>query len=342
LGYGAEGKISMVAEVVVGYLARWALERGRPVGRRVNREIDQSLASLMDRLHGVVASRLGGHPALTRLEEDIRSGGDGSTAFAWATHEVDQALRRDQTLNREVRELVARLQDLEGRAGQTAGRDAVSVGDRARSAVVGSQTVASGRGRAVTGSGQIGHRFGAFGAVAVVLIGAVVFLYYLHTQRGVSPAVAAYQKRVLAVCSQIHNIVSADHSGDILVIDPSRAEPGNVASIARIRKSALLHVMKANVAGVQAAFNQLGQTAPPPELTAKKRAADGAYRQWLHSQNATLATVNNNVTDGMTLAQFQTLDLPLSNGGGTTDVSGTAFNGAMSDLAGQECSAVQN
>ncbi|MGW7529281.1 hypothetical protein [Streptomyces sp. NPDC054783] len=65
-------------ELVVGYLAAWAVRKGHRVAGRVDQEVDQALDAGMDRLHEVVASKLGGNPALERMSLEAQSGQEPS------------------------------------------------------------------------------------------------------------------------------------------------------------------------------------------------------------------------------------------------------------------------
>ncbi|MFJ8273777.1 hypothetical protein ACIQ8G_26445 [Streptomyces sp. NPDC094154] len=65
-------------ELVVGYLAAWAVRKGCRVAGRADQEVDQALDAGMDRLHEAVASKLGGDPALERMALEGQSGQDPS------------------------------------------------------------------------------------------------------------------------------------------------------------------------------------------------------------------------------------------------------------------------
>jgi len=57
-------------ELVVGYLIAWVLRKGRRIGGRLDGEADQVLDAGLDRLHDVVARKLGSEPALSDLHEE--------------------------------------------------------------------------------------------------------------------------------------------------------------------------------------------------------------------------------------------------------------------------------
>ncbi len=334
----------MVAEVVVGYLVRWAVERARPAGRRVNEGVDGAIAVGVDRLHAAVVARLGPHPALVRLEQDAAAGRNSETAAAWATEPLRDALEHDPDFRRQIDSLLAQLRDLEAQVEvrQPAGRDAVHHSGGPGSVTAANSTVATGRGKVAGDRSQIGHRFGAFGAVAVVLIITLGFVYYLGTKDGdgSSAEVEAYQRRVVATCEQVNGIMTADHSGDVIVLDASRANVSDPGSLARVRKGPLLAVLNNNTAQVRTAMAQLSRISPPAELAARKRAVDGANARNAAKQKQAIAAVGATVRDGMTLSELQRLNFQLPGSTGDVDVSGTELNGALSDLAGQPCTAV--
>lgn len=65
----------MGLELVAGYLIAWVVQKARRVAGRANAEVDQALDVGLDRLHALVAEKLGEEPALARLEEQAT--GDG-------------------------------------------------------------------------------------------------------------------------------------------------------------------------------------------------------------------------------------------------------------------------
>ncbi|MEV6010153.1 hypothetical protein AB0M29_25480 [Streptomyces sp. NPDC051976] len=61
-------------ELAVGYLIAWAVGKARRVAGRVDAEVDAALDAGMDRLHEVVAARLGADPALEQAVTEAASG----------------------------------------------------------------------------------------------------------------------------------------------------------------------------------------------------------------------------------------------------------------------------
>ncbi len=58
------------AGVVAGYVVAWALRKARRAGGRLDAEADGVIDASLDRLHEVVAAKLGGHPVLAELVEE--------------------------------------------------------------------------------------------------------------------------------------------------------------------------------------------------------------------------------------------------------------------------------
>lgn len=63
-------------ELVVGYLAAWAVRKVRRVRDRADEEVDQALDFGMDRLHQVIAGKLAADPALAKLEAEASTVGE--------------------------------------------------------------------------------------------------------------------------------------------------------------------------------------------------------------------------------------------------------------------------
>lgn len=60
-------------ELVVGYLVAWAVRKARRVAGLADAEVDKALEAGMDRLHEVVVTRLGTHPALEQTVVEAAS-----------------------------------------------------------------------------------------------------------------------------------------------------------------------------------------------------------------------------------------------------------------------------
>ena len=124
-------------ELVVGYLAAWAWRKVRRVVGRADAEVDQALDAGMDRLHELVAGKLGSDPALTRLETEARSDLDAVSVRARTSERVrlalEDAVESDPAFATRLEELVARVREADQRSGggvwvAVAGEGAIGVG----------------------------------------------------------------------------------------------------------------------------------------------------------------------------------------------------------------------
>jgi len=137
------------AGVAAGYVVAWVLRKARRAAGRLDAEADGVIDASLDRLHEVVAVKLGGHPVLAELVEEAEEAGQVSDL---TRQQVELALaaaaRKDELFGQVVTELVARLRAAEQASGGV---------------------VASGKGAAVfTGGAHAEARDGgiAFGQVA--------------------------------------------------------------------------------------------------------------------------------------------------------------------------------
>ncbi|MEV0388715.1 hypothetical protein [Nonomuraea sp. NPDC050643] len=64
----------MELELLAGYVVGYLVQKFGRVFRRADEEVDLAIDAGMDRLHEVVAERLGDEPALARLEEETGEG----------------------------------------------------------------------------------------------------------------------------------------------------------------------------------------------------------------------------------------------------------------------------
>lgn len=108
------------AGVIAGYVIAWAVRKARRVGGRLDAEADEAIDAGLDRLHEVVAAKLGGHPVLAEVEEEAVAGGEVSEL---AQQQLELALtaaaRKDEAFGQAVTELVARLQEAEQASGRS-------------------------------------------------------------------------------------------------------------------------------------------------------------------------------------------------------------------------------
>jgi hypothetical protein len=60
--------VTGIEVAVVGYLAAWGLRKLRRVGAAVDAEVDRVIDAALEEMHDVIAGKLGGDPALQKLE----------------------------------------------------------------------------------------------------------------------------------------------------------------------------------------------------------------------------------------------------------------------------------
>ena len=100
------------AGVVAGYVIAWAIRKARRVGNRLDAEADQVIDDGLDRLHEVVAAKLGGHPVLAELVEEADQAGDVSDLTRQQMElALQAAARKDDAFGQTVTDLVAQLQE---------------------------------------------------------------------------------------------------------------------------------------------------------------------------------------------------------------------------------------
>jgi hypothetical protein len=108
------------AGMAAGYVIAWAVRKARRVAGRLDAEADEAIDVSLDRLHEVVVTRIGGHPALADLAEEAADG-DGQISEL-TRHQVELALtaaaRKDKAFGQEVNDLVARLREAEQASGR--------------------------------------------------------------------------------------------------------------------------------------------------------------------------------------------------------------------------------
>jgi hypothetical protein len=108
-------------EVVVGYLVAYAWRKARRIAGRADAVVDQGLDAGMDRLHGMVAGRLGLDPAWQQLEAQAGSDLEAVAVSERTIERVRLALldevEKDPGFGTGLEELVARLQVLEEQSG---------------------------------------------------------------------------------------------------------------------------------------------------------------------------------------------------------------------------------
>jgi alkylhydroperoxidase/carboxymuconolactone decarboxylase family protein YurZ len=107
------------AGVVAGYVIAWAVRKARRAASRLDAEADGAIDAGLDKLHEVVAAKLGAHQALDYAVEEA-STGDGQVSEETRQYveiAVAAAARKDEAFGQAVTELVARLRAAEQAVG---------------------------------------------------------------------------------------------------------------------------------------------------------------------------------------------------------------------------------
>ncbi len=104
--------------MVAGYVIAWAVRKARRVGGRLDAETDAVIDASLDRLHEVVADKLGEHPVLAELVEQAAASGEVSEL---TRQQVELALTaaagEDEAFGQAVTDLVAQLRKAERAVG---------------------------------------------------------------------------------------------------------------------------------------------------------------------------------------------------------------------------------
>jgi len=98
-------------EVVVGFLIAWLVRRAKHVGERIDGKIDATLDEGLDKLHDVVARKLGKDPALAVLEDEIAEAGEATTRTkARVRLALEEAVEGNETFAAELAAAVREIQ----------------------------------------------------------------------------------------------------------------------------------------------------------------------------------------------------------------------------------------
>jgi hypothetical protein len=96
--------------VAAGYLIAWAARKAKRVGGRLDAETDDVIDASLDRLHEVVAARLGGHPVLAEMVQEAEATGQVEDLTRQQLElALTAAAGKDELFARAVSELVAQL-----------------------------------------------------------------------------------------------------------------------------------------------------------------------------------------------------------------------------------------
>jgi hypothetical protein len=125
----AKGDVVIGFEVAVGFLIAWVVRKMGRVGQRVDTEVDQVLDAGLDRLHDVVAAKLGSDPALEKLQSEAGESGEvGPRTQARVRLALEEAAEQDPAFAAEFEAAVAQVQAAQrGDGGASAGDRGVAV-----------------------------------------------------------------------------------------------------------------------------------------------------------------------------------------------------------------------
>lgn len=119
LWFEGVGVVVIEASVVAGYVIAWAVRKARRAAGRMDGEVDAVIDAGLDKLHGVVAAKLGAHPALEDLAEEASEGEGQVSELTRQQVElaVTAAARKDDEFGRAVTELLAQVRTAEQTTG---------------------------------------------------------------------------------------------------------------------------------------------------------------------------------------------------------------------------------
>jgi hypothetical protein len=116
-------------EVAVGFLIAWVAREAGRVGQRVDTEVDHVMDVGLDRLHDLVAAKLGSDPALEKLRNEAgESGAVGARTQTRVRMALEEAAEQDPVFAAEFEAIVAQVQATQhGDGGASAGERGVAV-----------------------------------------------------------------------------------------------------------------------------------------------------------------------------------------------------------------------
>ena len=112
------------ASVIAGYVIAWVLRKAKRAGDRLDTEADAVMDAGLDKLHEVVATKLGAHPVLDEAQDE---GQVSELTRQQVELAITAAARKDDAFGQAVTDLVAQL-----RAAEQAGGRSVVAGAGAR------------------------------------------------------------------------------------------------------------------------------------------------------------------------------------------------------------------
>jgi hypothetical protein len=117
------------AELAVGYVFAWAVRKARRVAGAADEVVDQALDAGVERVHELVAERLGGERALARVEEEATAGSGelSQQSRQFLLLALEDAAGSDAGFARALEQAVAAVQEAGGVSVLASG-DGIAVG----------------------------------------------------------------------------------------------------------------------------------------------------------------------------------------------------------------------
>src|SRR5215472_13429191 len=138
-------------------------------------------------------------------------------------------------------------------------------------------------------------RIGAVLGLLAALVPASIALYSFITRP--DPAVADYQKQVVATCNRVRDILSRNHNSKVLNLQSFGPD-------ITINKAGAVQVMTNNRTEVKGEFDLLNSRKTPGSLADKKRRADQAQQAVYDTWQSDIQFVRTNVRDGECVQEF--------------------------------------
>jgi hypothetical protein len=109
-------------ELAAGYLVAWVVRKARRAGQRLDEETDEIIDASLDRLHQVIAAKLGTDPALMKLETEVSQGLEPSDPTVRRVQDgVEEATEEDPQFAAVVEAALVQLERVRGGASLTCG-----------------------------------------------------------------------------------------------------------------------------------------------------------------------------------------------------------------------------
>jgi hypothetical protein len=106
-------------ELIAGYLAAWAVRKVKRIGARADEEVDRVVDLAMDRLHNLVASRLGSDSAMERMRSEALTGEVTPLTQQRVQLSLQATAESDTSFAREMNAAACALQSAQTASGTT-------------------------------------------------------------------------------------------------------------------------------------------------------------------------------------------------------------------------------